>query len=118
MKHFFSWLKRMKVRHNPFQQVPLIRLPEKIVQPYQREEVEALLGVLNVDTLLGARDTAIILFLLDTGVRASELTNLDVDDVNLKSMRARILHGKAGKQRVIAFGPGVVTALGSYLGPP
>ena len=109
MKHFFSWLKRMKVRpDNPFQEVPLIRLPETIVRPFERKDVEALLAALDQDSPLGIRDTAIILFLLDTGVRASELTNLDLCDVSLDLRRARVLKGKGGKQRVIAFGPGVV----------
>ena len=48
-------------------------------------------------------------------MRASELTNLDVADVDLETGRARILHGKGKKQRVIAFGPTVAAAIGHYL---
>ena len=116
MKHFFSWLKRMEiVSENPFQKVPLIRLEQKIIQPLEHAEIERLLNACRPETLLGARDRAITLFLLDTGVRASELTSLDLVDVDDEAGRARILHAKGKKQRVVAFGPEVAVALRGYL---
>ncbi len=116
MKHFFSWLRRMElVADNPFQKVPLIRLEQQIVQPFGQDDVARLLAACHADTLLGARDRAITLFLLDTGVRASELTSLDLGDVDLVAGRARILHGKGKKQRVVAFGHHVAVALRGYL---
>ncbi len=74
-----------------------------------------MLAAYDETTLLGARNRAIILFLLDTGLRASELTNLNVADVDFEGGRARILHGKGKKQRVIAFSPAVTDAVLHYL---
>ena len=45
-----------------------------------------------------------ILALLDTGVRRTELVNLDLVDLNLEGQRLRVLHGKGNKQRVVRFG--------------
>lgn len=116
MKHFFSWLRRMElVNENPFQKVPLIRLEQQIVQPFSADDIRKLLAVLPPDTFLGARNRAITLFLLDTGVRASELVGLNLADIDLEVGRARVLHGKGKKQRVVAFGAGVAEALRGYL---
>ena len=116
LKSFFSWLRRLElVKENPFQKVPLIRLEQKIVRPFSSEEVTRMLAAYDETTLLGARNRAIILFLLDTGLRASELTNLNVADVDFEGGRARILHGKGKKQRVIAFSPAVTDAVLHYL---
>ena len=116
VKHFYSWLLRMElVSENPFQKVPLIRLELKIVSPLEPSEIRRLLAAMDADTFFGSRNRAITLFLLDTGVRAKELTSLDLADVDLETGRARILHGKGKKQRVIAFGPQVVDALLDYL---
>ena len=116
MKHFFSWLKRMEiVTDNPFQKVPLIRLQEPIVRPLEAADVRRLLDALDLQSFVGARDTAITLFLLDTGVRASELTSLNLEDVEFKPGRARVLHAKGKKQRIVAFGDRVALAIQRYL---
>jgi site-specific recombinase XerD len=116
VKHFFSWLRRMEiVVDNPFQRVPLIRLEQKIVQPFTAEEVGRLLAACDRTSYFGSRNRAITMFLLDSGVRASELTGLDLDDVDVEHGRARVLNGKGRKQRVVAFGPQVGEALSAYL---
>jgi site-specific recombinase XerD len=81
-------------KENPFQKVPLIRLEQKIVRPFTPEEVAIMLAVYNGPSLLAARNRAIVLTLLDTGVRASELTGLDVEDLDPTHGRARVLQGK------------------------
>lgn len=59
------------------------------------------------------RNKAIILFLLDTGVRASELCDLKVSDVDLSNARARIM-GKGRRERLIDFSPITAKAIWRY----
>ncbi len=61
------------------------------------------------------RDRAIILFLLDTGIRASELCNLLIRDVDLKTGEVRIQRGKGGKERDVYIGASTRKALLQYL---
>ena len=56
-----------------------------------------------------------ILALLDTGVRRTELVNLDLVDLNLEGQRLRVLHGKGNKQRVVRFGARAKEAVEEYL---
>jgi integrase/recombinase XerD len=66
------------------------------------------------------RDRAIILMLLDTGLRASELCSLHVEDVDLKSGKVSVRHGvgggaKGGKGRTVFLGKTARKALWRYL---
>jgi integrase/recombinase XerD len=66
------------------------------------------------------RDRALILVLLDTGLRASELCALTVGDVDLKSGQVVVKHGEAGgakggKGRVVYLGKAARRALWRYL---
>lgn len=60
------------------------------------------------------RDLAVIELLYAAGVRVSELTGLDVDDVDLDRLTVRVL-GKGSKERVVPFGVPAKHALVSYL---
>jgi integrase/recombinase XerC len=100
---FFNWLVEAgHLESSPFAHVRNVRLPAKIVQPFTQDDVRLLLAACP-DAPAGIRDRAILVTLLDTGLRVSELTQLDLDDVNLELMRLRVLHAKGNKQRVVSF---------------
>lgn len=78
------------------------------------DELSALLATCAGKTFLDRRDTAIIRLLLDSGARRSEITLLDIDDVDLKWALIRV-RGKGDKQRAIPFGEKTGQALTRYL---
>jgi len=55
------------------------------------------------------------LVLLDTGLRASELANLELGDVDFAAQRMLIRHAKGNKQRVVRFGERTRRALEHYI---
>ena len=79
----------------------------------KREAIEAMLDVCSGPTR--ERDRAVMLFLADTGVRASELTDLKMSDIDLVKGSAVIRHGKGGKRRVVYFGQKTRRELRKYL---
>jgi site-specific recombinase XerD len=60
------------------------------------------------------RDLAIVSLFLGTGIRRSELINLDLSDVNLKGGTIKVIR-KGGDQQSIEMGPDVVKSLRKYL---
>ena len=62
------------------------------------------------------RDKAIILTLVDTGIRASELCNLNIADYDNQRGRLHVLHGKGDKGRFVVAGKRTQKALWRYLG--
>ncbi|MCI0886332.1 MAG: tyrosine-type recombinase/integrase, partial [Chloroflexi bacterium] len=67
-----------------------IKVPQKIVQPFTLDDIQRLLSYCDAGTRKGARDQALILVLLDTGLRASELANLELEDVDFAAQRMLI----------------------------
>jgi site-specific recombinase XerC len=112
---FFSWLVSTgRLGESPFRHMKNVRLPEKVVQPYAAHEVLRLVAECPASPI-GARDRAVLFLLLDTGLRVSELAQLDLDDVDIGALRVRVLHGKAGKQRVVPFSEACRNELLAYL---
>ncbi|MBD0380668.1 site-specific tyrosine recombinase XerD [Paenibacillus sedimenti] len=77
-------------------------------------EVETLLEAPQPESAGGARDKAMLELLYATGIRVSELTSLNITDVNLDMGFIRCI-GKADKERNIPIGSMSVRCLESYL---
>jgi integrase/recombinase XerC/integrase/recombinase XerD len=113
---FFNWLVAAEyLERSPFRGMRNVRLPQRIVQPFTPDEIARLLAACAEDTSIGTRDRAMVLTLLDTGVRCSELVQLRLDDVDLGIGRLRVLHGKGNKQRVVPFAGRCREALHRYI---
>lgn len=105
VKAFFSWCRRMDlVQENVFARVPLVKLEQQIIQPFSAADIEAMLAVQDRTRHHDCRNYALILFLLDTGVRASECISIQLEDVDWERCRVRVLHGKGQKQRWVGNG--------------
>jgi integrase/recombinase XerC/integrase/recombinase XerD len=104
VKAWLRWLVREgDLASSPMERVSMPRLEQRIPPPYAPGEVRALLAACDRRTARGARDYAIILTLLDTGLRASELVSLRVGHVDMRTGLATIM-GKGGKQRIVRAG--------------
>jgi len=81
----------------------------------QRDDMMRLLGTPPAGEPLGVRDRAILETLYSAGLRVSELTGLDVDDMDLDAGLATV-RGKGRKERLALLGPHAVDALRLWLG--
>ncbi len=86
------------------------RLPKVVEPPHLR----ALIETPDASTPQGVRDRAILELLYGAGVRISELTGLDVGDVDLIEGQA-IVRGKGDRERAVLFGEPAVRALEAWL---
>ena len=100
--------------HDPTAGVPQPRLPRSLPRPLPVEDVRRLLEAPDVETPAGIRDRAILELLYGSGLRISELTGLDVDDVDLEEGSVRVL-GKGGKEREVPLGSFAADAVTAYL---
>jgi integrase/recombinase XerD len=93
--------------------------PRRLPKAISIDEVERLLeaagSTADSDPRV-LRDRALLEFLYGTGARISEVTGLDVDDLDhLAADPAVLLNGKGGKQRYVPVGSYAVRALDAYL---
>jgi len=78
------------------------------------EEASRLVEEPEGEDVLHARDRAILELFYSAGMRAAELSNLDVEDLNLNEQIARV-QGKGKKERLTPFGDHALRALETYL---
>lgn len=79
------------------------KLEQRVPPAFSPEDVRRLLVAYDRGAAIGARNHAIVLTLLDTGLRASEFTSLHIGAVDMRSGLATVV-GKGQKQRSIRAG--------------
>jgi integrase/recombinase XerD len=100
--------------HDPTSEVVRPRVPRPLPHPLSVEEIRRLIEAPDRSTPTGLRDRAILEVLYGSGVRISELTGLDVDDLDLEGGFVRVV-GKGGKEREVPIGRHAQDAASSYL---
>jgi len=116
IKSFFALLARDRmIPVNRLSAVKVPKTPEKLIPVLTEPEIARLLKQTGYrdDIRLHFRDSAIILTLLDTGVRISELCGLTIRDVDLDNGVLKVM-GKGQKERHVPIGAKVTKALGLY----
>jgi integrase/recombinase XerD len=105
LKQWFRFLAQQNyVLYNPASEMVLPKVPPSLPRVLTQAEVELILSAPNVKKLSGLRDKAILELLYATGIRRSELSRLNVGDVQFAQGNVWIRHGKGGKSRVIPVG--------------
>lgn len=116
LRRFFNWLeKRRKITENPMGMIDPPRRPRRFPRFIEAENVEKLLRSIDADTWQDKRDRAVILFLYDTGVRASELCELQLSNLETKQERVLVKNGKGGKDRYVPLGKRAMRLLTDWL---
>jgi integrase/recombinase XerD len=103
------------VEQNVFKRVPRIKVGERIKPPFTSDAIHLLLDSQDRESLRGCRNSAIILFLLDAGVRATECISIRLEDVDWERRRVFVRHAKGQKQRWVGIGEVAVSALRDYV---
>jgi integrase/recombinase XerC len=115
LRSWFNWMAdEGEVADNPMARLKTPPLDNVSPDPYTNEEVKAMLSACRGRDWLSARDAAMIGVLADTGLRASELCGLTVEDVELDAERIRVI-GKGGRHRFVGLGAAAQVLLDRYL---
>lgn len=115
IRSFFVFLTREKIiAQNPTIHIPTPKRMKKIPSFLDLHEVKLLLELPNRRTLLGLRDRAILEVLYGSGLRVSELVNLNVNDVDLLGGMIKV-KGKGSKERLVPIGEMGLNSIERYL---
>jgi len=94
---------------NPIRRVKAPKVPEQLLDPAPLEDIAALIKAADV------RDRAMLLVLIDTGLRAGELVALNAADFDQAEGVLYVRHGKGGLARVAPLGSRARRALRQWL---
>ncbi len=84
--------------------IPFKKTTQTVVPYLEKEEMDALLGAPDRNTKQGCRDYALLLFLYNSGARASEAVQLTIADIDMAQLSVRLL-GKGNKIRYCPLWP-------------
>ena len=115
-KSLFGFLvMEQAIESNPTINLASPKIGRSLPDPLTIEEIERLLEVpAALDTPEARRDLAMLDLLYATGMRVSELTALDLEDVDVSDGFVRCF-GKGGKERIVPIHRGAVELLKSYI---
>jgi site-specific recombinase XerD len=115
LRGFSSWLCEEQYTPEPIlARLKIPKAPKKVQDILCAEEIADIVTSLNPRTEIGARDQAIFLTLLDTGMRAGELCGLKLEDIHLDQGYA-VVFGKGRKERPVKIGSRAAKAIRFYI---
>src|SRR2546430_11789492 len=116
VRSLYRWLAQDGVvEQNPAALVTTPKLPKKLPRVPTIEEMNTVLdGEMPDAAAFPERDRLILELLYGCGIRNSELTGINLDDIHL-SAEAILIRGKGKKERYVPFGGSAKSALAAYL---
>ena len=111
---FFTYLvQECFITSTPMTNIIKPKRRKTIIKTFKPESIEALLN--NCDkSFIGTRDRTLIMLLIDTGLRATELCNINTSDIDWADCTIKVL-GKGDKERVVPFGQATRKAINTYM---
>lgn len=107
---FFKWLAAEElISRNPCAALAQIKYRKTVKKPYSATEIERLRQACT-----NIRDLALVDFLYSTGCRVSEVSGLDVSDIDFEKMECVVV-GKGNKERIVYLSPVAAMHLQEYL---
>ncbi len=115
LRSFYKFcLRRGYVKAHPLATIRTPKQEKRLPKFLELEQITKLLSTPDDSTLLGARDKAMLEVLFSTGVRVSELVDLNFADLDFEGQAVRV-RGKGKKQRTSPIGPTALAAIQKYL---
>jgi integrase/recombinase XerD len=109
-KSFFSWLINEEyIYKNPMAKLKATKIPKRLRHALTEEELELLRQACKAD-----REKALIEFLISTGCRLSEVTGVNIEDINWYEMSLNVI-GKGNKERKVYFSTKAKILIKKYL---
>lgn len=114
IRSFLKYLSKMDIKSLAPEKIELAETPEREISFLEPEELHRLLESYSEKNALELRNRTILEVFFSTGIRVSELTSLNRDQVNLERGEFSVL-GKGGKRRVVFLSENATEWLQKYL---
>jgi integrase/recombinase XerD len=115
IKHFFNYLSKAKLlKSNPVINISGLKSSKALPKSLSIIDVNSLIKAPDCSNFIGLRDRTMIELMYATGVRISELINLEYGNIDLNRSLIKVM-GKGGKERMIPFGDDALSWLITYI---
>ena len=115
IKSFFKYLVKIElIEENIAIHINSPKVAKRLPSFINKSLIDVLMNSPSLDTLIGVRDRAVLELFYSTGMRLSELVNINIGDFHLNNKLLRVI-GKGKKERMIPYGRAAESAIENYL---
>jgi site-specific recombinase XerD len=114
LRGFLKYLAKQDIKTLASEKVELGKTQDREVEFLEAEEIKRLLESVGTQNFVSLRDKAILELLFSTGLRVSEIANLNKENINLKSGEFSV-RGKGGKIRLVFISDSAKDAIINYI---
>lgn len=115
IRSFYTYLAlEGEITHNPAELIESPRLIQRLPEFLSVEEIEQLIGALDLSKPEGMRNKALLEVLYGCGLRVSELINLKLSNLSLEIEYIKVV-GKGNKERLVPIGQSAIKYLKHYI---
>ncbi len=115
LRRFYRYgLQQRLITHDPTLHISAPKLPKSLPKTLSETQVEALLNAPATDTALGLRDRAMLELMYASGLRVSELVNIQLSEISTQDGVVRVT-GKGSKTRLVPMGEAAADCIDDYL---
>ncbi len=115
LSSFYNYLEKEElVDKNLFLDLETPKKPKRLPKIIKNTEIEAMLESCDLENKLGYRNYCILLILFTSGLRVSELCNLEIKDIDFLDRTIKI-KGKGNKDRIVILNEDVAPILKHYI---
>jgi len=111
LNSYYKFLVKINaIKLNPLTKHKALKMSKKLQVPFSETEIMSVLSLIETDSFEGLRNKLIVELFYSTGMRRTELVNLQLNDVDISKSQLKVL-GKRNKERFI---PLLQTVLETY----
>ena len=115
IKSYFKYLVKTElIQENISIHINSPKVPKKLPNFVDKNLIDTLMKIPSLDTHIGIRDRAVLELFYSTGMRLSELVNMNIGDFEINKKLIRVI-GKGNKERMIPYGRTAENAIKNYL---
>jgi len=115
LRSFYAYLVNANIiESNPFKRISNPKIEKKLPNFLNEVEIEDLLEYYTYDNALSVRNRLMLELLYATGIRVSELVNIELKNIDMNEQVIKVL-GKGNKERIVFFGDYAKELLNVYI---
>lgn len=115
LRSLWTWLEKEGfIAENPFKHIKIPKATKKVIPTFSAEQLKRLFSTVDTSSAIGFRNYTLMLLLLDTGLRCSEVIGLRLGDIDWDTRLLKVT-GKGAKERFVPFGGRVSRYLYRYV---
>jgi len=115
IRSFYKYMMKIgEILKSPADALPRRKVSKKLPTFLYAIQMEELLETIDIHTKFGMRDRALLELLYSSGLRVSELANIELKDIDWEKNNAKI-YGKGGKERISPIGKIAMKWIGKYI---